>query len=614
MSVAIVKKGLRPALRDRVAGIVSGCTECGLCVLECAFLGKYGTPKAIAESFDASDPASSSRAFECSLCGLCTVVCPERLDVSGFFLEMRREAVDRGGGVFPEHKPLTDYERIGTSRRFTLYRLPEGCTTVFFPGCSLAGTRPDGVETVFANLRRIDPAVGIVFDCCMKPSHILGRESYVKAMFDEMNDWLVAHGVREVLVACPNCQAMFEVMGSGLSVRTVWEALADADVPLPKASGTVTVHDPCAIRDAAPTHRAVRTLLARQGLTVEEMPHSEATTLCCGKGGAVDMFDPDLAASWGNLRRKEAAGRRTITYCAGCVQALSGATPTNHLVDLLFDPEKTMAGRKKGSGFPVTYLNRLRLKRTFKRSEGVAVTRERTFVPEEEAKKKRSFAPLIFLLVLVAAIAGIRMSGVSEYLQQEKLQALIASYGLLGPALYILIYSVAPVLFLPGLPITIVGGIAFGPVWGVVYTIVGSTIGASLAFLVARYVARDWVAAKLTGPKWGKLDREVEEHGWKVVAFTRLIPAFPFNLLNYAFGLTKVPFTHYVVATFFCMLPACVAFIVFSSSLLGLLKGNVSPTLLIGIGLIVVVSLIPVFYRKFKGSKSETETKESEAA
>ena len=230
--------------------------------------------------------------------------------------------------------------------------------------------------------------------------------------------------------------------------------------------------------------------------------------------------------------------------------------------------------------------------------------RERTFVPEQGAPKKRTWKPLFFLTLLAAAVVGVHLSGATQYLQQEKLQALIASYGALAPAIYILIYALAPVLFLPGLPITIVGGIAFGPLWGVVYTIIGSTIGASLAFLVARYVARDWVAAKLTGPKWEKLDGEVAQHGWKVVAFTRLIPAFPFNLLNYAFGLTKVSFVQYSVTSFVCMLPACIAFIVFSSSLLGLIKGKISSTALLGIGLMVLVSLIPVIYRRFKGRQT----------
>jgi len=601
---------IRPELKKLIDITKSDCTDCGKCLEDCVFLKNYGTPKTIAASFDASSPASLARSFECSLCGLCTAICPAQLKLTELFLEMRREAVDRGCGDFPEHAPLLNYERMGTSRRFTLYRLPQGCTTIFFPGCSLSGTRPDSVNKIFDQLRQIDSKIGIVFDCCLKPSYMLGREQYSRAMFDEMSNWLVQQGVKEVLVACPNCQMMFTSLGQGLKVRTVWETLTDSGMQLRKVSGTVTVHDPCSIRDAQPAHQAVRTLLKSQGLKVEEMPHSRSNTLCCGQGGAVNMMNPELAESWGKMRKKEAAGRRIITYCAGCVQSLGGHTPTSHLVDILFTPDQTLAGKVKGAGFPFTYLNRLRLKRSFKQKEGYAVTRERTFVSEQLVPQKRAWKPLIFLALLVAIIAGVRLSGATQYLQQDKLRALIDAAGAWAPAIYMLIYAVAPVLFLPGLPITIVGGILFGPFWGVVYTITSSTIGASLAFLVARYVARDWVAAKLIGSKWEKLDREVAKHGWKVVAFTRLIPAFPFNLLNYAFGLTKVPFSHYVITTFICMLPACIAFIVFSSSLLDLIRGKISSTLLLGIGLIAVVSLIPLVYRIFQKRKQKDEVSE----
>jgi uncharacterized membrane protein YdjX (TVP38/TMEM64 family) len=231
------------------------------------------------------------------------------------------------------------------------------------------------------------------------------------------------------------------------------------------------------------------------------------------------------------------------------------------------------------------------------------VTRERTVDHTQDETRKNPGKPLLLIALLALVVGGVHLSGAGAYLQQEKLQALIADYGALAPAVYILVYALAPVLFLPGLPLTIVGGILFGPVWGVVYTMAGATIGASLAFLTARYLARDWVAAKLTGPRWAKLDREVATHGWKVVAFTRLIPAFPFNLLNYAFGLTRVRFSHYLVATFVCMLPACIAFIVFSSSLLGLITGKVSPTALLGVGLIALVSLLPVVYKRVRGNR-----------
>ena len=210
------------------------------------------------------------------------------------------------------------------------------------------------------------------------------------------------------------------------------------------------------------------------------------------------------------------------------------------------------------------------------------------------------FILIYILTILISAILLIRFTGITTYLEQDALRSLIQGYGVFAPVIYMLCYAIAPALFLPGLPITIAGGILFGPFWGVVYTIISSTVGACIAFLISRYIARDWIANKLKSPRWHRLDEGVEKHGWKIVAFTRLIPLFPFNLLNYAFGLTKIKFLHYTVATFICMLPACIAFIVFSSSLLDFLKGKVSPEFLIGLGLIIVVSLIPMFYRRYK--------------
>lgn len=209
-------------------------------------------------------------------------------------------------------------------------------------------------------------------------------------------------------------------------------------------------------------------------------------------------------------------------------------------------------------------------------------------------KKQRFFLLLAFI---VAAIVFIKLTDLDEYLYQERLRAWIADYGAWGPIIYIIIYSIAPSFMLPGLPITVAGGILFGPVGGTVYTSIGATIGASIAFLIARYLGRGWVEAMLKG-RWKELDSEVERQGWKIVAFTRLIPLFPFNLLNYAFGLTRIRFSHYFLASFLFMLPGIIAYVMFSSSLLGLLKGNVSKEFLIGLLLVIAVSAIPIAYKR----------------
>ncbi|NTV48684.1 MAG: hypothetical protein HGB32_03000 [Geobacteraceae bacterium] len=605
-----LKESTAADLAISLATVSAGCTQCGLCVEECRFLQRYGTPKKIADSFDPSQKELLVMPYECSLCGLCTAVCPEPVDPDAMFLEMRREAVRRGNNQFFEYGGLLGYERKGVSRRFSWYGLPTGCDTIFFPGCALPGTRPAQTRTVFETLQSSIPALGIVFDCCTKPSHDLGRQEYFNAMFGEMSDYLVGRGVKTVLVACPNCYKMFSEYSPDLSVRTIYEALLESGAgDIATVTGTVTIHDPCVIRSFERPQDSVRALVVGTGLTIEEMPHNRQTTLCCGEGGAVACLEPEFADDWGKKRKREAIGRRTVTYCAGCTHMLGAHTPTSHVVDLLTDPAATIAGKAKVSKAPFTYLNRLKLKKHFMNTLKTASSRERIFNGGEEPGKRGFLKPLIIFTFLVAAIMAIRMSGVGQYLEQEKLRSLIAGYGVLAPAIYMLVYTVAPALFLPGLPISIVGGVLFGPFWGVIYTIVGATAGACVAFLVARYMARGWVAGKLSSPRWRKLDKEVEKNGWKVVAFTRLIPLFPFNLLNYAFGLTSVKFSHYAMATFLFMLPATIAFITFSSSLLDLVRGKVSPTFLVGLVLMVLVSLLPMFYRRWSRKREEAAEK-----
>lgn len=594
------------SLQDLVEQMVAHCTECGLCVQECSFLKRYGTPAKIARKFDPEQQEQLAMPFECSLCGLCDAVCPEPIQPAALFMEMRREAVARGNNRFFEYNGLLSYERKGTSRRFSWYGLPAGCDTILFPGCALPGTRPEQTVQVFSALQALEPNLGIVLDCCTKPSHDLGRTRYFASMFDEMKHYLLSQGVKKVLVACPNCLQMFRHYAPELATTTIYEVLAGSVPAAERLAGVVTIHDPCGSRQDKAAQAAVRSLVTTAGLTVEEMPHTGATTLCCGEGGAVACQEPQFARAWGKKRAEEAAGRRIVTYCAGCTNFLGAHTPASHVVDLLFAPAAAMAGRAKVSRAPFTYLNRLKLKKHFRNHVAAAVCRERTFTADAQPGRWAWLKPLLVLGLLTAVIAAVRLTGATHYLEQEKLRALIAGYGAMAPVIYMLIYAVAPALFLPGLPLTIVGGILFGPVWGVVYSITGATAGACLAFLVARYLARDKIISKLASPRWKKLDREVAAHGWKVVAFTRLIPLFPFNLLNYAFGLTSIRFSHYAAATFIFMLPACIAFIVFSSSLLDLLQGKVSPSFLIGLALVVLVSQIPRLIRRHQQKQADT--------
>ncbi len=139
------------------------------------------------------------------------------------------------------------------------------------------------------------------------------------------------------------------------------------------------------------------------------------------------------------------------------------------------------------------------------------------------------------------------------------LESWVKDAGAAAPVVYILIYALGTLFFLPGSILTLTGGALFGPVIGVIVNLSGATLGALGSFLVARYLAHDWVANR-TGGRIKTLMDGVEKEGWRFVAFVRLVPLFPFNLLNYALGLTSIKLLHYVVATCVFMLPGAIAY------------------------------------------------------
>ncbi|MBF0605727.1 MAG: VTT domain-containing protein [Nitrospirae bacterium] len=145
------------------------------------------------------------------------------------------------------------------------------------------------------------------------------------------------------------------------------------------------------------------------------------------------------------------------------------------------------------------------------------------------------------------------------HLDLARLESLVQEWGGAGMALFVMLYTLATVLFLPGSVLTLAGGAIFGPWLGGLLCLLGATLGAGIAFLIARYLAGAWVA-KRAGGVTGRLLAGVETEGWRFVAFVRLVPVFPFNLLNYALGLTRIRFDHYLITSMICMAPGGLAY------------------------------------------------------
>lgn len=147
----------------------------------------------------------------------------------------------------------------------------------------------------------------------------------------------------------------------------------------------------------------------------------------------------------------------------------------------------------------------------------------------------------------------------------------IEQLGPWGPIAFILIYSIATVLFIPGSLLTLGGGVIFGVFWGSIYVFIAATTGATFAFLIGRYLTRDWIAKKIAdNSKFQAIDNAVAKEGFKIVLLTRLSPVFPFTLLNYAFGITKVSLTDYILGAI-GMIPGTIMYVY-----IGSLAGNIA--------------------------------------
>ncbi|HBB34997.1 MAG TPA: TVP38/TMEM64 family protein [Cyanobacteria bacterium UBA8803] len=141
----------------------------------------------------------------------------------------------------------------------------------------------------------------------------------------------------------------------------------------------------------------------------------------------------------------------------------------------------------------------------------------------------------------------------------------IQNLGPTGAIAFILLYIVATVAFLPGSIVTLGAGVVFGVVLGSLYVFIGATLGATAAFLVGRYLARGWVAKRIEGnDKFKAIDEAVGREGLKIVLLTRLSPVFPFNLLNYAYGLTGVSLKDYFFGSV-GMIPGTVMYVYLGS-------------------------------------------------
>jgi len=602
-------------LSSRINEFLKHCKDCGRCKRVCPFLDMYGTPdKIIIEK--------PEKVFLCSNCKACDTVCKEDIHPSEVLFEMKSMLLKNGS------TPVEVKNAIQSSQSFALkgHRFPfayyPSINTVFWPGCGLAGTSPEVVKkTVQLLSNQLNKKIGLVLDCCFDPLYQLGDVGSVKEASERIHRKLEKHKITHVITGCTNCRKTLSLHLPDIKVEHIFEALPKGIInflsnkirknfstssfvnnppstplnsPLAKGASLPSIgqghrgvkvgleglflHHPCpsfrldGIRQRAKAYvkslsNEIQFINDDTDSTTNEIKELLRPT-CCGHGGGVSSLSSDLSEKFTDKVIKASKGNPVVTYCMGCKgKFLEKGQKAYHILEFMtgVNPiEKPVGSGKK-------WVNRFFL----------AFGQKFNF-------KKLLLGLIVILLILLTTY--LRREG---YISTEGILNFIKQYKVAAPLLFILIYAIGPSLFIPSLPLTLGAGFLWGPLWGVVFSITGATTGASVAFLVSRYLMGNTIKERFGYERWKWLKEKVEKHGWKAVAFARLLPVLPFPILNFMFGVTPIPFLHYLWASCVFMLPACIAYVAFGSSMGELLlKGNIKG-LIIGILIASIAMLLP---------------------
>lgn len=333
--------------REEAVGEAGRCLDCQCleCVKHCRYLEAYGAyPRVYVRrvynnsAIVKGNHQANTFINTCSLCRQCETLCPRDFSMADLCLETRELMVRENRMPLSAHWFGLEEMRSARSEGFLLRHAPESGSSeaIFFPGCQLAGIRPEQTLRLYEYLRTLLPATGIWLDCCGAPAHWAGRQEEYAGVVAEIRKGWEKMGRPKMILACSSCLKMFREHLPEIAVQSVWTILADQgpEAGVPRAPLALT--DPCTSRHDESTKAAVRQLLTNIGQPLAEFPLTSTLTECCGFGGLMDSADPKMAKKVRETRVAQTEAE-ILTYCAMCRDQLARTgRPVSHILDLLF--------------------------------------------------------------------------------------------------------------------------------------------------------------------------------------------------------------------------------------------------------------------------------------
>jgi len=333
--------------REEAVAEAGRCIDCQCleCVRNCVYLAEYGAyPKVYARRVYNNSAivkgVHQANHFinSCSLCRQCENLCPKNFSMADLCLDARQQMVRERRMPASAHWFALEEMRSATGETALIRHAPgtSASRLLFFPGCQLAGVRPEQTLRLYDRLLETEKTTGIWLDCCGAPGHWSGRTEECRAHIDRLRENWQAMGSPEVVTACSSCLFIFRTYLPEVKADSVWPVLAAEPLTTGKPGPAMALSDPCTARHDEVTRKSVRSLLGAAGQALAPLAMDEVLTECCGYGGLMENAAPATAKKVREAR-VEQTGSGFITYCAMCRDQLAKTgRPVVHLLDILF--------------------------------------------------------------------------------------------------------------------------------------------------------------------------------------------------------------------------------------------------------------------------------------
>ncbi|MBU2702343.1 Fe-S oxidoreductase [Sporomusaceae bacterium BoRhaA] len=337
--------------------LMAECLQCKQCSNCCSLLAKSGQ-----SPLDMTKRGITLyEALSCSLCGACETVCPKRLSPKQLFLARRREAVKSGEIDSAAYRYLLPDRKNNIMNAYRSYygidysdvNSFSHAETCFFPGCTLMTYSPNLTRAIYERLKDSCGCKGVWTECCGKLLDQIGLQERVKDFRSCLQGFVQEHNIKRIIVACPGCyyelQDVFQACD--VIVQTVYEVI-DFAKQEQSDNRQYTVHDSCPDRFAGIFGSQVRQALKQCGFSTREMAHTQMNTICCGSGGQLSHFRPELVEELVKLRQQEVRETNAdvlVGYCLNCVlkyDNYSSEIPVTHALNLLLGLQDDYKGGK----------------------------------------------------------------------------------------------------------------------------------------------------------------------------------------------------------------------------------------------------------------------------